>query len=90
MAQIETDLDLQIILEKGDKAPFKGVLVPEYQYDAMMTDIVAFDKLTDDFIQCSSAMEKSAKRESNSGFFSFGIVTVIIIGLAGFSLGRAL
>lgn len=71
IGQTETDAAEQVILTVGEKAPFTGVIVPEYMYREMLIDITTKDLFDRQLQDCKrDNAERVPKGNATMNFIS--------------------
>lgn len=71
----------QVILEKNTKAPYTGILVPEYMYRSMHQDIYRADLYESELQKCLEEKVNYATQPSKSTWFLGGIFTSVVVYL---------
>jgi hypothetical protein len=75
------ELNPEVILNKRDTAPWRGVLVPEYQYKKLQADSIEREMLLN---QLNSCEEWKAENSQPSFDVSAALVTFLAGGLTGY------
>lgn len=74
------DLELnQVILEKNNKAPYTGILVPEYMYRSMHQDIYKVELYESELQKCLEDKAKFLAEPSKSTWFLGGVFTTVVV-----------
>lgn len=81
--------DISKVLEKGDRAPFSGVLVDSGSIKLMWRDVIAKDEFKSELQKCLEEKVKieSESEVSGSTWFLGGMVTGLVLTTVLFSVG---
>lgn len=79
--QEESAADEQLILNKGDKAPFVGVLVPEYMYREMIIDVTTKELFDRELQSCKREKADCVPRGNATMNFISGIGAGALLAL---------